>query len=250
MSIQRVLIPVVGQAMEGLLHGPDHPAGPSPAVLMIHGWDGSQAEFIGAAERLGELGFVTLTFNLRGHNRDHPQFELVTREDSLRDTLAAFDLLAGAGVVDPERLGVVGVSYGGYLAMLLADQRDVRWLALRAPALYRDDHFDRPKQDLHQLQDLAAYRRQNLEIHDNRALIGLTKFSGDVLIVESENDTVVPHPQIMSCARAAAPGGRLSHAVIAEADHALSRPEWRRAFITILADWIRERSGFQPAPEV
>jgi hypothetical protein len=71
--------------------------------------------------------------------------------------------------------------------------RPVRWLALRAPALYRDREWDKPKGQLSR-PDLLAYRRSLVGPQDNRALAACAAFRGDVLIVESEHDQTVPHP--------------------------------------------------------
>ena len=72
--------------------------------------------------------------------------------------------------VDAERIGVVGSSYGGYLAMLLASERNIHRLALRAPALYEDADFDRPKRELNLDAALPAYRNMRLSPEENRAL--------------------------------------------------------------------------------
>ena len=53
---------------------------------------------------------------------------------------------------------MVGSSYGGYLAAILTALRPVRWLALRVPALYKDEDWALPKQQLKKY-GLAAYRR-------------------------------------------------------------------------------------------
>jgi dipeptidyl aminopeptidase/acylaminoacyl peptidase len=62
----------------------------------------------------------------------------VTRQDGLDDVLAAYDYLASQPLIDKTAIGVIGTSYGGYLAMLLTAYRPVRWLAMRVPALYPD----------------------------------------------------------------------------------------------------------------
>ena len=82
----------------------------------------------------------------------------VTREDNLRDVLAAYDVLVGHPAVDPGAMAIIGSSYGGYLAALLSALRPVRWLALRAPALYRDEDWDVPKGKLDR-EELTVYRR-------------------------------------------------------------------------------------------
>src|SRR5215207_9285908 len=97
---------------------------------------------------IAALGCVCLTFNLRGHAETEPQHDTVTREDNLRDLLAAYDLLTGHSLVDKSSIAVVGSRYGAYLAAILTELRPVRWLALRVQALYRDEDWSLPKQQL------------------------------------------------------------------------------------------------------
>ena len=167
-----------------------------PAVLFVHGWGGNQQQYLNRARAVAELGFICLTFDLRGHARSDGQREIVSREDNLRDLLAAYEVLAGRPGADPTALGVVGSSYGAYLAAIMTSQRAVRWIALRAPALYNDAGWELPKRKLHEDPDFCAYRRRPVAPEENRALRACTAFRGNVLIVESEQDDVVPHPVI------------------------------------------------------
>src|SRR2546423_7651738 len=102
-----------------------------PGVLFVHGWGGSQQRYLARAREVAALGCVCLTFDLRGHEQTRSQFETVSREDNLRDVMAAFDALAAHDSVDAEAIAVVGSSYGGYLAAILTSIRRVKWLALR-----------------------------------------------------------------------------------------------------------------------
>ncbi len=72
----------------------------------------------------------------------------------------------------------------------------MKWLALRAPALYKDSEWALPKSRLKLEQGLEAYRRQPVRPDESRALRACLAFTGDVLIVESENDSLVPHQVI------------------------------------------------------
>ena len=74
----------------------DHPRDPLiPGVLFVHGWGWRSGEYLTRARELAALGCVCLTFDLRGHAQTELQFDTVTREDSIRDLLAAYDLLNG-----------------------------------------------------------------------------------------------------------------------------------------------------------
>jgi uncharacterized protein len=230
-------IPVNDRAIAGTLIVPD---ARMPGVLFLHGWGGNQAQHGPRAREVAALGCACLTVDMRGHAMTEPDRPAVTREDNLQDALAAYDRLVREFVVDDDEVAVVGSSYGGYLATILTTLRPVKWLALRAPALYRDTDWDAPKQKLRKLQNLEAYRRERIATADNRALFAASAYRGDVLIVESGHDDTIPHAVIENYRDAFANARSLTYRIIDGADHGLSDPACRRAYTTILVNWITE----------
>jgi hypothetical protein len=236
MRSQLIEIPVAGGSVAGTLAAP---ATSLPGVLFVHGWGGSQERDLVRAREIAALGCVCLTFDLRGHARTEAQRQTVTREHNLDDVLAAYDTLAAQPGVDRDAMAVVGSSYGGYLSSVLASLRPVRWLSLRVPALYRDLDWDVPKAALDRA-DLARYRRQRVLPEDNRALAAAAGFRGDVLLVESEHDKLVPHTTLASWIGAFRCARSLTYRVIAGADHALSDEAHKRDYTGLLVRWITE----------
>src|SRR3954471_20578035 len=225
-----------GRSIPGTLVAP---ATAMPGVLFVQGWGSGQEQYLARAREIAALGCVCLTFEPRGVARGDPRHETVTREENLRDVLAAYDALTGRPGVDPAAVAVVGSSYGAYLATLLSSLRPVRWLALRVPALYRDEDWDVPKVELDK-DELAAYRRGPIGVQTNRALRACAAFAGDVLIVESEHDDVVPHPVIANYMAAFERAHSLTYRVIAGADHGLSEQPWQQGYTSILVKWATE----------
>jgi uncharacterized protein len=219
-----------------------------PAVLFVHGWGGNQQQYLNRARAVAELGFICLTFDLRGHARSDGQRETVSREDNLRDLLAAYDVLAGQTGINARALGVVGSSYGAYLAAIMTSQRAVRWLALRAPALYNDAGWELPKRQLHEDPDFCAYRRRPVAPEENWALRACAAFRGDVLIVESEQDDVVPHPVIANYLAACTRARSVTHRLIKGADHGLTDVSWQRTSTSFLLQWLADRIIGASAP--
>jgi uncharacterized protein len=229
------------RTVRGKLITPAPGAERRPAVLFAHGWGGSQRRDVFKARMLAALGCVCLTFNLRGHGGTKRARERVTRLDSLRDVLCGYDALAAQDGVDPERVGIVGSSYGAYIAVLATAERKVRWLALRAPAIYKDDGFDQPKPRLNLDADLRRYRESVLGPADNRVLRTASRFDGDVLVVQSADDGVIPHQVVQNYLGAFSAARSVTHRVIPGADHGLARDSWRRTYGRILRDWFRDR---------
>jgi uncharacterized protein len=211
-----------------------------PGVLFLHGWGGSQEQYLARARETAALGCVALTVDFRGHARTRGQQDTVTREDNLRDALAAYDALAMERHVDASAIAVVGSSYGGYLGAILSTMRPVKWLALRAPALYPDAGWTKPKVQLHKDQELHAYRRRHIRAQENRALRACAAFEGDVLLVESENDDIVPHPVLASYRDACSNARSLTYRIIDGADHGLSEEPVQRAYTALLVNWLTE----------
>ena len=231
-----ITIAVDDESIDGTLIAP---ATVIPGFLFIHGWRGSQEQYLARARRIAALGCICLTINLRGHTPSDPRHETVTREDNLRDIIAAYDVLVGHSAVDRSAIAVIGSSYGGYLAAILSSLRPVRWLGLRVPALYKDGDWTVPKQRLDR-GELAAYRRVPVSPEENRALSACARFEGDVLIVESEHDDVVPPPVIANYRAAFAKARSLTYRVIAGADHGLSDESSQEDYTTLLLTWTTE----------
>jgi pimeloyl-ACP methyl ester carboxylesterase len=230
-------IHVDGQSIAGSLLAPNSAV---PGVLFVHGWGGSQEQDLERAREAAGLGCVCLTFDLRGHSRTKGQRESVSRESNLRDLLAAYDVYAGQRNVEESAIAVVGSSYGAYLAAILTSLRPVRWLALRAPALYKDEGWELPKRQLHQDPDLLAYRHRNLRPAENRALRACAEFTGDVLIAESEHDELIPRPVILNYIAALRKARSLTHRTLTGADHGMTHEADQKAYTTVLMKWLSE----------
>jgi pimeloyl-ACP methyl ester carboxylesterase len=239
---ESVGISVDGQRIEGTLIVSDALDVGAPGVLFVHGWGGSQAHYLYEARAIAQAHrCACLTFNLRGHAETGAQHDMVTREDNLRDALAAYDVLANRLGIDKSCIALVGSSYGAYLGALLTYLRPVRLLALHAPALYKDDDWEAPKRRLHVDPDFAAYRRLSLRAEDNRALGACAQFLGDALVVESERDEIIPHPAVANYIAALTNAHSLTYRVIEGADHSLSQEPWERAYTELLVGWLTER---------
>lgn len=234
--IEAIGIPVASEKIAGTFLSPGNKV---PGILFVHGWGGSQQRDLARAKGIAGLGCVCLTFDLRGHEETLVQKKTVTRQHNLDDILAAYDQLANHAAVDKSSIAVIGTSYGGYLAAILSQLRAVRWLALRAPALYWDEEWSVPKQDLDR-ENLARYRQETLGPKDNRALAACAEFTGDVLLVESGHDDFVPHPVLMNFRSAFTRAHSLTHRTLMGADHALSGEACQNAYTSILTSWISE----------
>ncbi len=153
--------------------------------------------------------------------------------------LAAYDVLVGHPAVDPGAIAIVGSSYGGFLAAIASGMRPVRWLGLRVPALYEDSDWETPKAGLERTR-LAAYRASIVPADGNRALAACSEFTGDVLVVGSEHDALVPHQVLHNYMAAFSRAQSLTYRMISDADHALSQTQWQQTYTSLLVNWMSE----------
>jgi dipeptidyl aminopeptidase/acylaminoacyl peptidase len=180
------------------------------------------------AEKASEaLNAICLTFDLTGHGRSGGKLEQVSTRVHVSDAVHAYDKLAGHPRVDPQRIGVCGASYGAYLAVWLTAHRPIRRLLLRAPGLYDDGMLDRGVDDVVSNPDAKA----------EALFTALNKSKAEVLILESGKDEVVRHEVIETYLRGCVGA---QYALLPEATHGLSRPEWDRQFVAIIITWFRE----------
>jgi uncharacterized protein len=91
------------------------PAERRAAFLVLHGF-GSNSESptaIAPAKVLGEFGYVTLRFDMRGCGKSEGEFGRVICLEQVEDTGNALDFLSQHPAVDPDRIAVIGSSFGG-----------------------------------------------------------------------------------------------------------------------------------------
>jgi len=102
------------------------PAAPSmPAALVLNRADGTRSEHAGIARELARRGVVVLNLELRGHGESVNRGRFVPYSEgawelisgSGEDVKAALARLRATAGVDPARIGVVGASYTGEVAM-------------------------------------------------------------------------------------------------------------------------------------
>jgi hypothetical protein len=109
--------------------------------------------------------------------------------------------------------------------------------------LYEDGGWSLPKRWLHHDTDLVGFRHRVVPPEETVALRACAAFRGDVLLVESEHDSVVPHPVIESYLSACVHARSLTYRILEGADHGLSEEPWRSAYTTVLVTWLNEMTA-------
>lgn len=114
-----------GVEIEGLLMTPKGSEGPLPLIVCVHGgptwnWGAYFSDSEPNAVLLSSAGFACFLPNPRGSiGRGHAFAQGVIGDGGgvdFRDIMAGVDHCIAEGIADPDRLGIAGLSYGGYIA--------------------------------------------------------------------------------------------------------------------------------------
>jgi len=106
---------------------PKSSAGKVPAIIISHGSGGVRDQREGAYARafngLGVAGVVIDSFTPRGVRTTVNDQSTVTDADMLADAFAVLKVIAAHPKIDPERIGLIGFSKGGTVAIKAALRR-------------------------------------------------------------------------------------------------------------------------------
>lgn len=208
------------------------------AFLLIQGWTGHQN--ISAAQALADLGFTSMAYDMRGNGESEGDLSKLSRADFLNDATLAYDCLKQQ-VGDQVKIGVIGSSFGSYMAMLLSEQRPVACLSFRVPANYPDEGFDKPQlAQKYESQDFVEWRKKKLSYTENRALTALRNFKGKVQIIEAGADEMVAHQVIENYVDAVANKRQLDYAVMKGAPHNLVNEQLSEEYVGLLSRWAKQ----------
>jgi dipeptidyl aminopeptidase/acylaminoacyl peptidase len=114
-----------GVEIPGVLYRPHQvsPEAKAPALVWVHGGPGGQSRvgYSGLIQYLVNHGYVIYAINNRGSSGYGKTFyQMDDRqhgEADLADCVASKEMLIATGYVDPERIGIAGGSYGGYMVL-------------------------------------------------------------------------------------------------------------------------------------
>jgi 2,6-dihydroxypseudooxynicotine hydrolase len=132
---RRVEIGFEGARIVGILREPTA-QGPHPVMIMIPGLDSTKEELRSTEELFLERGIAT--FSVDGPGQGEAEYDLAIRGDWEVPGGAIIDYLATQPSLDPDRIGVWGVSLGGYYAPRVAsgDERVKACIALAGPFVF------------------------------------------------------------------------------------------------------------------
>jgi 2,6-dihydroxypseudooxynicotine hydrolase len=140
---RRIEIPFDGSRLVGVLRQPPG-AGRHPVMIMIPGLDSAKEELRSTEELFLARGVAT--FSVDGPGQGEAEYDLAIRGDWEVPGAAIIDQLSTEPGLDAARIGVWGVSLGGYYAPRVAsgDDRVRACVALAGPYNFADHWAERP----------------------------------------------------------------------------------------------------------
>lgn len=246
-----------GRRLTGYLSLParDERVGPAPLLIMPHGgpWARDHWGFDAPAQYFAAEGFAVLQVNFRGSRgfgRDHMMAGRGEWDAAMLDDLAdGVRWAVVRGHADPDRVAILGASFGGYAALMSA---------VRYPDVYGS------AVSFGAVTDLPAHLRSLKEAGDERAWSEWRFMVGDpdegyaalvdasplnharafrvpTLLAHGADDRRVAPAQALALARATdRAGAPVRFMLMEDTVHALADPARRAGFYAAALDFIRE----------
>jgi len=231
-----------GRKIVGNLHVPFEGA---PCVITLHGLEGHKDsdKWLTVASRLCTEGYACLRFNFRGcgvgPERSEGEFEDTSLTARIRDYEAALNFLERVGRVDTRRLGVIGSSLGGMVAIAARDRRVKAMVTLATPCgIPWPEGLELLEEEGGYVRLPSGRRLRKSFIEDLRRydILRLVKEAPPILIVHGGSDELVPVEHAYKLYEAAPAPKRIE--IVEGADHSFSRG-LDRALAAII-DWFKK----------
>jgi dienelactone hydrolase len=237
---ERIEVPLDGGRIAGNLR---HPAGGDrpPLVLLVPGLDSTKEEFFRLENVFLDRGMATLSMD--GPGQGECGYELPIRADYDVAVTAVLDAIADQTDVDLDRVGLFGVSLGGYYAprVLAFESRVKAGVGLSGPYKFSDIWDDVPPQTRETFV-AKSFARDDEEGRVKAAELDLSGVAERIrqpyLAITGKLDRLIPWEQSERAAREAPNGTFVLHE---DGNHGCANVPYKTR--PLAADWLRERLG-------
>lgn len=182
-----------GVLLHGMIyHPPKHYGkGPFPTIVSVYGGPHAQqvtrswsATVDMRAQYLSQSGFLVFKLDNRGSSRRGHFFEGAIKNNlgdvEVQDQVTGVQWLVSQGLSDPNRVGIYGWSYGGYMALLCLSKAPETYKAAvaGAPVTHWDGY------DTHYTERYMGTPKENPEgYHNSSVMTHVSRLSGKLLLV-------------------------------------------------------------------
>jgi 2,6-dihydroxypseudooxynicotine hydrolase len=237
---ERIEVPLDGGRVVGNLRRPAGDGRP-PLVLLVPGLDSTKEEFFKLENVFLHRGMATLSID--GPGQGESGYELPIRADYDVAVGAVLDAVAGRADVDLDRVGLLGVSLGGYYAprVLAFEPRVKAGVALSGPYRFSDIWDELPPQTRETFV-AKSFAKDDEEGRAKAAELDLTAVAERIrqpfLAITGRLDRLIPWKQSERAAREAPNGTFLLHE---DGNHGCANVPYKTR--PVAADWLREQLG-------
>ncbi len=237
---ERLEVPLDGGRVVGNLRRPPGDERP-PLVLLVPGLDSTKEEFFRLENVFLDRGMATLSMD--GPGQGESGYELPIRADYDVAVTAVLDAIAGRTDVDLDRVGLLGVSLGGYYApRVLAFEPRVRaGVGLSGPYRFSDIWDDVPPQtrETFVAKSFASDDDEGRKRASELDLSGVAeRIEQPYLAITGRLDRLIPWEQSERAAKEAPNGTFLLHE---DGNHGCANVPYKTR--PVAADWLCEQLG-------
>ena len=236
---ERVMIPYEGKHLAGNLRKPAGAVKP-PVVVMCMGLDSTKEEMDSNENVFLARGLATLTFD--GPGQGEGEYDFAIRGDYEVAVKAVLDYVGTRGDLDAARVGVWGVSLGGYYAPRAAafDKRIKACIALSGPFEWVE-YYDRLPELTRNTFRVRSRSRTEVEARERAATLTLKNVAKNItcplFVVAGKQDGIVPWQEGERLAAAAS--GPVVRCFIDDGNHVANNRGYR--YRSQSADWMAQR---------
>ena len=238
---RRVEIPFEGTTLPGNLRLPPDVSRP-PLVLLVSGLDSTKEEMDSVESLFLARGMATLAFD--GPGQGEAEYELPIRGEYEAPVTAVVDWAQQQPDIDPDRIGIWGVSLGGYYAPRAAayEKRLKACIALAGPFRWTDEweHLPEMTRETFRVRSHSATVDEALAV---AATLSLEEAASDItcplLIIFGKQDRLISYRAAERLAEEAA--GPTTLWMIGDGNHGATNRAYR--FRPQSADWMAEMLG-------
>jgi 2,6-dihydroxypseudooxynicotine hydrolase len=237
---ERIEVPLDGGRVVGNLRRPQGEERP-PLVLLVPGLDSTKEEFFRLENVFLERGMATLSMD--GPGQGESGYDLPIRPDYDVAATAVLDSLDGRTDVDLDRVGLLGVSLGGYYAprVLAFEPRVKAGVGLSGPYRF-SDIWDTVPPQTRETFVVKSFAKDDEEGRARAAELDLTgvaeRIQQPYLAITGRLDRLIPWEQTERAAREAPRGEFLLHE---DGNHGCANVPYKTR--PVAADWLREQLG-------
>ena len=238
---ERVAIPYQGKHLYGNLRKPGGVSRP-PLLVMCMGLDSTKEEMDSNESVFLDRGMATLTFD--GPGQGEGEYDFGIRGDYEVAAKAVLDFAAGRSDIDPARIGIWGVSLGGYYAPRAAafDKRIKACISLSGPFEWAE-FYDRLPELTRNTFLVRAKCRTPAEARAHAATLSLKDVAKNItcplFVVAGKLDGIVPWQESEKLAASAS--GPVVRCFIEDGNHVANNRGCR--YRTQSADWMAKCLG-------